>query len=221
VILLGGVVVGVIAVVLSLTLRDEKPKPTTNVTVDLSSVAGIEQNGLVLGNPDAKVTLTEYIDTSCPVCKNYVLGTFPTVSQKFIRTGKVKLDARVLAFVGASSPRGRQLVLAAAKQNKAWQLAELLYQNQGDETQDWLTDDLAQTLAKKVPGLDVSKLFTDASSASVAAEAATADSEANADGVQGTPTFVLTTKDGRRHMLGTGSPGYAPFARALNHALAQ
>ena len=210
-----GALVGVVAVVLSISLGGGKSKTPTAVTADLSSVAGIEQHGLVLGKPSAKVGLTEYLDTSCPICKNVALAVFPTISKDYIRPGKVKLDARVLAFVGPSSARGRELVLAAAQQNKAWQLIELLYQNQGDETQAWLTDDLARALAAKIPGLDVSKLLADASSAAVQTEIEKVNSEAQADGVRGTPTLVVTTKTGKRE-------GVSPdtLATALDQALA-
>ncbi len=192
----------------------------TDVDADVSAVIGIPQHGLVLGNPLAKVTLTEYIDSSCPICKDYVLTTFPGISQAYVQTGKVKIEARVLAFVGPSSGRGRQLLLAAAKQNKAFQLAELVYHNQGDETTDWLTDAVARTFAARISGLDVQRLFTDADSASVQAEAARMDAEADSDHVGGTPTFVLTTPDGTRHLLGSGSPGIEPFRRAFAKALA-
>ena len=37
---------------------------------------------------------------------------------------------------------------------------------------------------------------------------------------KGTPTFLLTTKDGKRYFLGSGSPGVAAFVKALDHALA-
>ena len=37
------------------------------------------------------------------------------------------------------------------------------------------------------------------------------DAEAQATASAGTPTFVLTTPDGKRHLLGAGSPGIAPF----------
>ena len=220
VVLGGGVLVGVVAIVLSLTLGGghKKTAPTT-VIANLSAVTGIAQHGLVLGNPRAKVTLTEYVDTSCPICKDYSLSTFPTLSKRYVRTGKVKIEARVLAFVGPSSSRGRAFLLAAARQDKAWQLAELLYQNQGDETQAWLTDDFARALAAKIPGLNADTLFADASSEAVQVDATKADSEAQAERVSGTPTFVLTTPDGARHLLGSGSPGITPFEQALDRAL--
>jgi protein-disulfide isomerase len=221
----GAAALAAIAIVLSVVLGGgSKSKSTATpqtVDVNLAAVGGIPAQGLVLGNPQARVTLTEYIDTSCPICRDYVVDTFPAISQAYVRTDKVKIEARVLAFVGPSSERGRQLVLAAAKQNKAWQLIELIYHNQGGETEDWLTDDVARALASKIPGLDVTKLFDDATGASVRSEAEEMDGEAQADQVSGTPTFVLTTPDGKRHMLGAGNPGLQPFRTALDKALAE
>jgi protein-disulfide isomerase len=216
------------AIVLSLTVGSSKkaatespagPAPTI-AAGSLGLVNGIEQHGLVLGNPKAKVTLTEYIDTSCPVCRSYFLTTSPTVARRYVRTGKVKIEARMMAFVGPSSTRGRQLLLAAARQNKAWQFAELVYNNQGDETTAWLTDSVARAMAAKILGLSIGKLFSDASSTAIQAQATKEDAQAKADGVNGTPTFVLTAKNGKRYLLGSGNPGVAPFVKALNHALA-
>jgi hypothetical protein len=47
------------------------------------------------------------------------------------------------------------------------------------------------------------------------------DAEASDDQVGGTPTFVLTTPDGKRHLLGSGNPGLQPFQKALNRALGE
>jgi protein-disulfide isomerase len=212
-----------IAIALSLTLggNDHKTSapPTTVAGGKQPLVDGIPQNGLVLGDPRAKITLTEYIDTSCPVCADYALRTFPLIVKSYVRPGKVKIESRLVAFVGPSSERGRQLLLAAARQDKAWQLSEVLYRNQGNEATAWLTDAYARTLAAKVPGLDVEKLFADASSASIQDDATTADAQAQADGVRATPTFLLTTRDGVRHLLGAGNPGFPEFARVLDRAM--
>jgi protein-disulfide isomerase len=216
-VILAGVAIGVS---LAFSGGGKKTSPTpVNVRSDLSVVAGIPQHGLVLGNPLARVTLTEYIDISCPICQDYVVSTFPQIAQDYVRSGKVKVDARVLDFLGPSSPRGRQLVLAAAEQNKAWQMIELLYQNQGDERQDWLTEDLQHALAAKISGLDTTKLFNAAGSNAVSEQATQMDVEAQQDQVNGTPTFVLTTPDGQRHLLGAGNPGFDAFKSAFSRAL--
>jgi protein-disulfide isomerase len=215
-----GLLVGIVAVVLSVSLGGSKSKTPTVGSVDLSSVTGIEQHGRVLGNPKAKVTLTEYIDMTCPICRDYTLATFPSIVKRYVRPGKVKIEMRPINNGWPSGGRGRELVLAAGRQNKAWQLVDLLYQNQGEETQPWLTDNLARAIAAKIPGLDASKLFSDASSAAVQAEVKKANSEAKADGVRGTPTFLLVAKDGKRYVLGSGNPGITPFVKALDQALA-
>jgi protein-disulfide isomerase len=209
----------VVVLVLKLTGNGTSNAPIS-VNADLSSVNGIQQHGLVLGNPQAKVTLTEYVDTSCPICKDYVLNTFPTISTKYVRTGKVKIEARIVAFVGpSSSEQGRELVLAAARQHKAWQMLELLYQNQGDETQAWVTDDLSRALGAKIPGLNVDRLMTDASSAAVLTEAVKLDKQMRDDSVSATPSFLLTTPDGQRHLLGAGYAPASSFAQAFDKAL--
>lgn len=218
----GGILaLAVVGVVLAVTLGKGggSTKPIT-VDADVSAVSGIPESGLVLGNPAATVKLIEFIDTSCPICEDYVVNTFPTISRDYVRTGKVKLETKVLAFVGPSSARGRELILAAAKQNRAFPLIELLYHNQGNEQKAWLTDELAKALAAKIPGLDAARLLSDAKSESVRTRSATFDQEARADGVSGTPTFLLVTKDGKTHLLGSGNPGIEPFRSALDRALA-
>jgi protein-disulfide isomerase len=190
-----------------------------SVNADLSVLGGIARHGLVLGNPFARVTLTEYIDTSCPVCQAYVTSTFPAIASQYVRTGKVKVEARIVAFVGPSSARGRELVIAAARQNKAWQMLELLYENQGNETEPWLTDSFARAVAARIPGLSVAQLFRDAASGAVAAEVAKMEGYQKTDGVDATPTFVLTTPDGKRHLLGTGLFSPSAFASTFDRAL--
>lgn len=214
-------VAAVVAIVLVLTLTGGgKSKAPISVIADLATVNGLQQHGLVLGNPLAKVTLTEYVDTSCPICKDYALTTFPPLATQYVRTGKVKVEARVVAFVGpTSSEQGRELVLAAARQNKAWQMLELLYENQGDETQAWVTDDLARALAAKIPGLDVDKLMQDRSSTEVLTQTVTLDKQMQSDSVKGTPTFWLTTPDGQRHVLGTGNFPASAFSQTFDKAL--
>jgi protein-disulfide isomerase len=213
------VLVAVVAVVLSQTLGGKKHPTPAVAAADESAISGIPQHDLVLGKAGAKFTLTEYIDTSCPICRDYALSTFPSIASTYVRTGKLRVEIQPLAFVGPSSKRGRELLLAAAQQNKAFQLEQMFYRNQGDETTAWLTDDFARAIAAKVPGLNVTTLFADATSATIQAEAAKADAQAKVDKVGGTPTFVLTTPDGQRHSIGSGNPGFAAFQRLLDSVL--
>lgn len=213
----GAIAVAVVAIALSLVLGGSDKKATT-VNADLSSLAGIPQHGLVLGNPLARVALREFADTSCPLCRDFALGTFPTLSDQYVRTGKVRAELRLVDFVAVSSPRGRKLVLAAARQNKAWQMLELLYQNQGDERTDWLTDDLARAIAQKIPGLDVEKLFADADSTAVADQGDSMNSEAQSSRVNGTPTFLVVVNGAVKSQV-LGNQPLETFTQQLDQAL--
>ena len=66
---------------------------------------GIPQNGLTLGDPKAPVTMVEYIDLQCPFCQQFETQVMPNIISKYVRTGKVKVEARILAFIGSEASR--------------------------------------------------------------------------------------------------------------------
>ena len=57
-------------------------------------LAGIPQHGTVLGKPSAPVTMTEWIDLQCPYCQQFETQVLPVLIRKYVRTGKLKVDAR-------------------------------------------------------------------------------------------------------------------------------
>ena len=42
-------------------------------------IGGIPQNGNVIGNPNAPVTLQYFGDLECPICKDFTLGALPPI----------------------------------------------------------------------------------------------------------------------------------------------
>ncbi|HEX5999127.1 MAG TPA: DsbA family protein [Hyphomicrobiaceae bacterium] len=49
---------------------------------------------IVVGKEDAPVTIVEYADLTCPACANFHTNTLPTIKEKYIDTGKVRLFFR-------------------------------------------------------------------------------------------------------------------------------
>jgi protein-disulfide isomerase len=176
--------------------------PTENAVVDLT---GIPQDGRVLGSPDANVTLVEYADLQCPACRLYTEEFFPTVVDEYVRPGKVKTEFRGFPFIGDDSVKAYRFLLAAAEQDKLWELQEALYRNQGDENGGWVTDDLVRELAGEIPGLDVDRLFADAESDAIVEEANSAEAAASAAGVVGTPTFLIAIGSEEPYLVQFGS----------------
>ena len=100
---------------------------------------GIPQKGLVLGKPSAPVEMEMFIDVQCPICRDYEVSSLPTIVQKYIRRGRCSSPA-AWAFLGEQSKTGRLALIAASFQNKGFQYAKVLYDNQGQEESGWLTD---------------------------------------------------------------------------------
>jgi protein-disulfide isomerase len=177
---------------------------------------GIPQRGNVLGKANAPATMIEYIDLQCPICRAFETDVMPTILRRYVRTGKLKVEARSIAFIGSDSERGRQAMIAASKQNRAFNFAQLLYFNQGAENSGWLDDSMVASAAKSIPGVNVKVLQDEMSSSAVASEARTFDTQAEADHVSGTPT-VLVGKTGGK--LTEVSPGQAPDVATLSAAI--
>jgi protein-disulfide isomerase len=156
---------------------------------------GIPQQGAVLGDPAANVTLIEYADIQCPACRFYTLEWFPAVVNEYVRPGKVRTEFRGFPFIGPDSLKGQRFLLAAALQNRLWQLSEALYRHQGAENAGWLTDDLIRERAAEISGLDVEQLFTDAAREDIAREAEQAETDGRALGIPGTPSFFVKIGD--------------------------
>jgi protein-disulfide isomerase len=213
------VVVAAALIVGSLALSGGDDDPGGQATGTTTVVDGIEQHGTVLGDPAATVTLLQYEDIQCPNCQSYMAGTFPELVDQYVRDGRVKIDLRGVAFLGDDSVQALRAVLAAAKQDKGWQLLDLLYQNQGEENSGWVTDVLIEDLASQIDGLDVDRMLTDADSEQVTAELDALAKEANERGVQGTPWFMVRQGDGAPQAVAPTPYDPALIAPALDAAL--
>ena len=180
--------------------------------------AGIPQHGNVLGSPKARATMVEYVDLQCPHCRDFEATVMPTIVQRFVRTGKLKVEARPIAFIGPDSSRGRDAAIAAAEQNRMFPFMQVTYFNQGTENTGWLNDDFVKQAAASVPGIDVPKLVDAAGSSAVAARGKTFDAEATADAVPGTPALYAGPSGGRLQQVPSNDEATAVAAieRALS-----
>jgi len=128
---------------------------------------GIPQKDFALGKPTAPVTLTEYIDLQCPICGQFETQEFGPLVDKYVRTGKLRIVMQPWSILDQTpgeydSARGQKATIAAAAQNKAFNFAQLLYDNQSTEHTHWMTDGVISNLAAAVDGMDPYKLATDA-----------------------------------------------------------
>jgi protein-disulfide isomerase len=182
-------------------------------------VAGIPQHGQTLGRASAPLTLVEYADLQCPFCREAAVNVVPTLIDRFVRAGRLKIEFRPLAFLGSDSERLARIAAAAAAQNRLWGFAELAYRNQGPENSGYATTAFVRGVARSVTGLDATRALRDANGNAAMRLLAQAQAEAQAGGVTGTPTFRLVDRAGRATTLDSSSLTASAFTTQIDRAL--
>jgi protein-disulfide isomerase len=178
----------------SILSRDGGSSATSAAAVDGSETAarfaGIPRDGTVLGRPDAPVSLVEFADFQCPFCGVFARDALPEIIRQYVRTGKVRIEYRALAFIGPDSVEARDFALAAGEQDRLWQVADLLFEHQGAENSGWVNEAQLTAIGRAVPGLDVERALADRSSHAVDEAAADAEAQATRFGITSTPSFL-------------------------------
>jgi protein-disulfide isomerase len=156
-----------------------------------SMLVGIPQSGLVLGEPQAKVTLYEYGDLQCPACKAFSERIVPEVIESKVRSGEAKLDFRNFTIIGQESTPAAAAAIAAGKQGRGWTYIELFYRNQGSEASGYVTDEFMTEIAKGAGVADIARWNRERKSAKVLGEVKAETAEAQRLGFSGTPSFAV------------------------------
>jgi protein-disulfide isomerase len=198
------------------------PHAETHATAVAPSLFdGIEQDGIALGSPDAPYTLIEFADLQCPFCAAYAAETLPTVIDRFVRSGHLRLELRLVRFIGPDSERGAEVAAAATLQNRVWEFSELFFRNQGPENSGYATDEFLRRLARATPGLDVDRVSRDLDSPPARPLIEQADRMSNRLGVEGTPSFFLRRGGGRPQPLEVSSLDADSFVSQVEATIGQ
>ena len=179
-----------------------------------SSFAGIPQSGAALGDPKAPVTLVEYADLQCPYCGEWARGTLPVLVDEYVRTGKLRIVFHGLAFVGPDSEQGLRAAVAAARQNRLWDVVHSLYLQQGPENSGWITNPLLTEIAGP-------KAVAQSNEPWVTHRLQVARRAAEVAGVTGTPAFEVGRTGQKPRLVPVRSLGPEALRPAIEAALAR
>lgn len=169
---------------------------------------GIPQDGLTLGNPGAKVTLLEFGDLQCPVCRGYSEEILPQVIEGQVRGGEAKLSFNNYTIIGPQSTSAGAAAIAAGEQGRGWNFIELFYKNQGVEDSGYADDAFLTAIAKSAGVPDIAKWNLARKSKRVLGEVAATTAEAEQLGFTGTPSFAVKGP-GASGIETLGTPGSA------------
>jgi protein-disulfide isomerase len=178
-----------------------------------SALRGIPQSGIVLGSPDAPVTMVEFADLQCPFCAEYHERVFPALLDRYVRTGKLRIELRLLRFLGPDSDRLARAASAASAQDRMWQLVGLAYDRQGRENSGYVTDAFIKSLLADagVHGADTG--------AAAEPELRRATQAARKAGIDSTPSFLIGPTGGTLARFEPGELTPGPFVARIQEEL--
>ena len=140
----------------------------------------------VMGNPKGNITLTEFFDYNCPICREV-----PPLLQKLVAEDKdLRIVLREWPVLRPESEVIAQISLATLKQDKYWQFHYKMLQSQRGSGEQ-----AAMAIAKEI-GLDLQKLKRDMESEEVMGHIYQSLDLGDHMGLTGTPTFIAGN-DGR------------------------
>lgn len=180
------------------------------------SAAALRADDRTSGSPDAPVTLTVYLSTTCGHCAHWRTGEFPAIKARWVDTGQVRVVYRDLTTapqdVAASGAQIARCVPADRYDAALDTLfrGQRFYLPQG-MVSGWLASAGA---AGGLTGAEIQSCLADDAGR---AEVQSRVEQAWNDGVRSTPTFLV---NGREVLADSDSHGVDAFAPILDPLLA-
>jgi protein-disulfide isomerase len=143
------------------------------------------------GSATAKVTVIEFSDFECPSCKNAAAFVDPIVKKyggndvRYVRYDLPLMMLHPWAFSAAVAGRA----IYRQKPEAFWSYKKTVYDNQ-DKLTTFAIDEFARNFAQD-HDLDIKKYDADVDSPEVRNEILSAEGPAFANGVNGTPTYLI------------------------------
>jgi protein-disulfide isomerase len=189
------------------------------VAATKSLLGGIPQSGITLGKASAPVTVVEFADPQCPFCKDYTLKEMPAIVQKYVRTGKAKMELRLMTFIGPDSVTAAHALEGAGAQNKLWNALDLFYRNQGPENSGYVTDAFLRSVLSGA-GANPDQAIKQAGTPAVAQELGAVTTLASRYAVNSTPTILVGPSGGTLKKDTEPAPTAAGVGKLIDAAAA-
>lgn len=185
------IVIGAVISVIKLASNPNNQSTDNKPSATAIAVSAINDNENIKGNKEAKTILIEYSDFQCPAC-----GAYHPILKKITEdlSSQLKFSYRHFPLPQHKNAKLAAIVAeAAGKQNKFWEMHDLIFQNQSD----WSNEkNAAIVFAKYAQDLDlnIEQFQTDIISDSLKAKIENDYKSGVKAGVNSTPSFFLNGK---------------------------
>lgn len=210
--------------------------PNGGIPVTTTTLAPVNKEDRVLGNPKAKVAVIVYEDFQCPFC-GAVTGLepemplikslqqrdptwmpfIPGLMDNYVKKGSVLFVYRDWAFLGPESIKSAEAARCAGDQGKFWEYHDYLYSHQKGENEGAFSDTNLKSFAK-ILNLDTSSFDKCLDESKHKQAVADSRAEGNTAGVTGTPKgFIL--KNGKIFDTIDGAESFTTVKPKIDAAL--
>ncbi|MBT2617767.1 MULTISPECIES: thioredoxin domain-containing protein [unclassified Bacillus (in: firmicutes)] len=192
--------IGLVAIViLALILFGNQLKPLEEPkAIDINY-----SNQPFLGEESAPVSLIEFGDYKCPVCKNFSDNAVPTILEELVDTGKVKFYYFNNSFINIDSERTAKFAESVYQElgnNMFWNFHDRIYEELPEDTKyekaDYFTEEILINILKEMASVkEVEKVVVNFRSGKSDASLEKDIEYVEQLGVIGTPTIFINGKE--------------------------
>ena len=145
---------------------------------------------MAMGEVDAPVVLINYSEFQCPFCGKFARDTAPTLIEKYVEDGTLRIEWRDFPYLGEESTTAALAGRAAAAQGSFWEFHDAMYADQLPPNSGNLDEAYVEAIADDL-GLDVEQFLADLRSDGAQALVDIDFQEGQSIGVTGTPSFLV------------------------------
>lgn len=193
-------VLGLIAAFLAIVVAAEmlpgkSPASTesedTEHSAEMDFVRRDADDPMAIGDVDAPVVLSEFIDMRCPFCAVVSRDIMPTLIEEYVDTGKVRIEFHDLVFYGDQSEQAAVAARAAGEQGKYFEFVTAVYADAPERSHPDLPRKELIEFAEEAEVPDMKQFTKDLDNQELADDAQASMQEAQQLGVTSTPFFVV------------------------------
>ena len=148
-----------------------------------------EGDPMAVGDVNAPVVMTEWVDLQCPYCALFANDTLPTLIEQYVDTGQLLIEFSDVAYFGEGSVEGAVAARAAAEQGMYFDFIKAVYA-MGENAPE-LDREVLMGVAEDIGIPDMAKFEADYDSEEIRAAVAQSNADAQAIGVSSVPFFVI------------------------------
>ncbi|MDN6171023.1 MAG: DsbA family protein [Micrococcaceae bacterium] len=159
--------------------------------VEVPDMARVDpEDPTAVGDVDAPVVMVAYSDFQCPFCAKWTANTLPTLMDKYVDEGKLRIEWRDLDIFGDASLKAAEAAQAAAMQDGYLEFHEEMSKDGKIADASAFEDKKLKATAEKL-GMDGDQLIEDMNGVHAPDVVQQNIDEAMELGVTSTPSFLL------------------------------